>query len=195
MGLIDVMSSEATPARRTAKIAEEAAKLKDDYFGDRLTSGTSYLLYHNLSTLMCWQSAMFCAWVVNGIHYPQLSLARISFPVSKDNYGRLFSNNDLAHNQVNSMKEMMSLPVGCFVGFINTQTNELRHVMIHIHRGMGAGNKNDCVYLEGQAYGWELLDMTEFFNKSVKVTASNGYLLGQRATTKVVFARITGQNI
>ncbi len=52
------------------------------------------------------------------------------------------------------------MPEGCFVGFV--AGTKLRHCMIHVGKGIVAGNKNACVFSTATD-GWETLDIKDFF--------------------------------
>ena len=82
----------------------------------------------------------------------------------------------------------MKLPKGAMIGFINTSDHmRLRHAMIHVGDGWGAGNKNDCILRKGHSVGWERLDMAAFF------LADKGH--NNNGTTRMIYQPVTGQTI
>lgn len=197
MGLITIMDSEPTPARRVARLAREVGEVHARYVQGEGLGGTEVAtLYGILSKHMCWDAALLCAWAVNGVKCDGLNLYGKGggFNILSDyDYGRLFRGKPSRHalKSVTSGKDFITLPVGCFVGFFAAD-GRLRHVMIHVHKGMGAGTKNDCVLPSGSLFGWELLDMTEYF-----FTRTDKDPKRREANTAgfVVYAEITGQTV
>jgi hypothetical protein len=59
--------------------------------------------------------------------------------------------------------------------------------MLHLSEGWGAGNKSDCVLSAAHSVGWERLDMSQFFLRDAN--------LNTNATTRIVFAPVSGQQI
>jgi hypothetical protein len=177
MTLINVpFAPGSTPGERTAEFAILNADRKEH-------------IYAKLSARMCWDAALLCAWSVKGINCSDVDLAKVAYTVVTDNgrsYGRIFV--DEGNHEVTSAGQLLQLPKGAMIGFVHkTGTKALRHVMIHIGNGWGAGNKNGCVLRAGKEIGWEKLDMAKFFFDDAQYDAN-----GQ---TKMIYMPVTGQTI
>lgn len=180
MGLIGLVPAGATPAKRVRKLAEDMGACKAAFMNNSL-DGASSLLYQKLSSHMCWDAALLCAWAVKGINSPKISLTAPSFDIVKDcSPDSIFAN----RKKVNSAAELMAMPDGCFVGFIKNSTGKLRHVMLHTTNGMGAGNKSGCIFSDSKNV-WEVLDMGQFFFKDSK----------RNPDTSIIYAPIIGQTL
>jgi len=152
---------EADPGKRTASLAKAAAIDKEN------TEPAIRGIYMKLSSMMCWDAALFCAWAANGIHCGVINQTRNLFNlVSPTEYTAMFGDDPRAARVDEPSQLICHVPVGAFVGFIyRKKPYELRHVMIHTGEGWGCGNKNNCVLSAAHpaGFGWELLDMKEFF--------------------------------
>jgi len=183
MAIINLIPNGATPAKRTRLLAEAMGKAQSDFMKGSLRGG-DLMLYQKLSMMQCWDAALFCAWCAKGIDCADVNVASSMFTVtSADNYSRIFGNNP---RTVTSAAQLMKMPEGCFVGFVSG-TGVLRHCMLHLSNGMGAGNKSDCVISDAHTIGWEILDMGQFFFKDKNLNANS--------TTRIIYAPVVGQVI
>jgi hypothetical protein len=166
----------STPGQRTADFAALNAEKKEH-------------IYTKLSARMCWDAVLLCAWSVKGIQCTDVDLTKNAYNVVTENgssYDRLFV--DDKKFEVTSARQLMDLSKGAFIGFAFITGNKvLRHVMIHIGNGWGAGNKNSCVLRAGKDIGWEKLDMTKFFLDDAQFNGN-----GQ---TKMIYQPVEGQTI
>jgi hypothetical protein len=107
--------------------------------------------------------------------------------VTAQNFNRMFGNTGPSRT-VHSVAELRALPTGCFIGFILEGLHpQLRHVMLHVGNGWGAGNKNDCIFRSGRPAGWERLDLAAFFQADAQFERNRW--------TRMVYAPVTGQTI
>jgi hypothetical protein len=140
---------------------------------------------------MCWDAMLYCAWAANGINCANVNQAASGFGVVTNNglnYARIFAAAPFAGRVVRTAMELMNLPQGAFVGFVNQNDNfRLRHAMIHVGEGFGTGNKNDCIFRAGHAIGWERLDMGAFFFADRDHNGNGGTLM--------VYQPVTGQTV
>ena len=125
--------------------------------------------HRRVTPMMCWDAALYCAWLSGGIDVPLIAAnpnATSWSVLGQNKYEGVFK---VDQRQVKSIRELERLPPGCLIGFIGRvggQPNTpmiLRHVMLHINGGLGAGTKNGCIYPASGGGGWEAIDMTEFF--------------------------------
>jgi hypothetical protein len=175
MALINVpFSPNSTPGERTADFATLNAEKKEH-------------IYAKLSAQMCWDAVLLCAWSVKGIHCSDIDLTRISYTVASPNsYSRMFVNEN--EREVTSARQLMELPKGAMIGFVyRSGTKTLRHAMVHVGNGWGAGNKNDCILRAGKSIGWEKLDMAKFFFDDKGVNGND--------QTKMIYMPVEGQTI
>jgi hypothetical protein len=190
VALINMIPAGATPAERTRLLAGDMADARADFVNGGL-GGPRLGMYQRLSLLQCWDASLLCAWAAKGIECDEMNLAAAMFTVvTAQDYTRIFGDNVLNDPQrvVRTADEMRAMPGGCFVGFISNQAPYLlRHCMLHLTDGIGAGNKSDCVLTDAHTVGWERLDMTHFFGKDADHSTN--------ATTTVVYAPVTGQHI
>ncbi len=163
-----------------SRVADLARSVADDH-----ASGISLNLYQRLSLLQCWDAALLCAWSANGIQCAQVNMTASGFGVIQVNsFSRLFGANPA---KVPSIGHLMNLPRGCFIGFV--RKGVLRHVMLHIGQGFGAGNKNDCVLKSGKSVGWEKLDMADFFRPGKSADHNNN------KETDMIYIAVNGQTV
>lgn len=185
MPLMNLIPEGQTPGRRTRLLAESMGNAKASFMNGTLT-GPELSLYTKLTSMQCWDAALYCAWSAKGVNCPDVNMNNISFNVTSiNNYNRIFGANPRTRS-VDTLHDLMTLPEGCFIGFLSN-TGVMRHVMIHTSNGHGAGNKSDCILTDGNTAGWELLDMAHFF---VKDRNHNG-----NSHTTMVYMPVTGQLI
>ena len=178
MGLIELnITPNLEASRRVKQLAKASADIGAAYRKTCEKNSTTEppkppdtIWYSKLSALMCWDAAVLCALAARGIyshnHQGTNILDTKGFDiVSASNYNKLFPN---INNTAGSTTALQNLPEGCFVGFIDYTSKHLRHVMIHIENGLGAGNKNACIFTKGSVLGWESQDMTAFFSTDSK---------------------------
>lgn len=171
MALIGMVPAHSTPAKRVRALAEKMGECGAAFEAGTLR-GPQEMLYRKLSGLMCWDAALLCAWAAKGIDSASISLTRASFNVVENcSPDKLFAKK----TKVNSAAELMAMPEGCFVGFINNATGKLRHVMLHTTNGMGAGSKSGCIFSKSRN-AWEVLDMGQFFFSDSKNNTGNSII-------------------
>ncbi len=169
-----------TQGESAANLARLAARA-----GTETNAGIYLFLYQRLSSMMCWDAAIYCAWSANAVDATGASISSSTFnQVSADSYQTLFGNQA---RKIDSKKDFMALPAGYFIGFVNEANNRLRHVMISLGAGQAAGNKSDCVLSSGHSIGWEVLDTSDFFGKDSA--------LNTNASTFMIAEKIRGQKI
>jgi hypothetical protein len=188
MAIMNCITAEADPGARVAALAAEAARCFDKFVKNTL-DGADLLLFQNLSAPQCWDAALYCAWAAKGVECPDLKVNGnpSDFGVTTaQNYTRIFGTKP---RTADSIRMLMEMPRGCFVGFVSTTSGLLRHCMLHISDGWGAGNKSGCVLSAANAagFGWERLDMTQFFLKDANLNAN--------ATTKIIYRACKGQTV
>ncbi|MDB6010422.1 MAG: hypothetical protein JWL65_2672 [Gammaproteobacteria bacterium] len=185
---------------RTAALALRAARERLDG-----TTGMTGNLQNHLGSMICWQSAVICAWLAGGIelqpplgppapapaaglpsirptietiaHYHQGGAA--SNIVGRNTYANLFTQ----PGSVNSAPAIAGMPLGSFIGFLD-HDDSLRHVMIYVGNGLAAGSNNQCIFERLCTGGWEVLDLNYFFS-------SEAY----RRRTRMIFTRVFGQTV
>jgi hypothetical protein len=127
-------------------------------------------VYARVSPMMCWDAALYCAWAAGGIDVPSIQLqqnAREWSVLSAHKFEQIFN---VDTHEVTSTRQLERLPPGCLIGFVGrlggqpTAPEILRHAMVHIRHGLGAGTKNGCIFPASPGGGWEAVDMTEFFD-------------------------------
>jgi len=144
-------------------------------------------LYERLSNLQCWDAMLLCAWMAKGIHSSAIEEARDAKALGileNQDFGRVFGP---GAKRVNSAWELVLVPKGAMVGFVHNKTRNLRHAMIHVGRGWGCGNKNDCILRSGHTIGWEKLDMQAFFGADARFNGND--------MTSMFVVPVTGQTI
>ena len=154
-----VPAGDSTPAERVSNIAAQLDGAGVD------SIGTKGALWTKLSSLMCWDAALYLAWSVKGIDSNKISMTSGNFGLVSasefDGPNQLFHNASVAKD----LAEAKKMPIGCFVGFVKDRT--LRHCMIHIKDGRVGGTKNKCVIPSAsEANIWETFDIAEFFSHS-----------------------------
>ena len=180
MAIMGMIPAGATPGARARALAESMGKSKAAFKAGTL-NGPELMLYQKLSSLMCWDAALLCAWAAKGIESGSISLAGgASGIVQNGSPNPLFANS----KPVKTAAELMAMPDGCFVGFINTANGELRHVMLHTTNGHGAGNKSGCIFSDSENC-WEELDMGQFFFKDA----------GNNVNTSIIYTPTNGQTL
>lgn len=133
----------------------------------QIATQAGHVEYSRLSSAMCWDAMLRCAWLANGVNCTDLDFAcrsgGCSFSIiSSANYDRVF---DAETQNITSVAQMLDTVMpGSFIGFVRP-TNMLGHAMIYTRDGYGAGNKNDCVFASGSPYGWEIIDLRKFFEE------------------------------
>jgi hypothetical protein len=188
VAIMNCIPKDATPGGRVAALASEVAE-QFDKFVDGTLAGADLLMFQNMSAPQCWDAALYCAWAAKGV---ECANVRVNgnpgdFGVTSfNNYTRIFGTSPPSANTIH---ELMTMPGGCFVGFVDKTTAALKHCMLHISNGQGAGNKSGCVLsaANGSGFGWEKLDMAKFFT-----TDRN---LNTNANTKIIYRACTGQTI
>lgn len=188
MAIMNCIPAGQAPGARVAALAGEAATGLARFMAGTL-SGVDLLLFQNLSAPQCWDAALYCAWAAKGVECANLRVNGnpSNFGVtSAQDYSRMFG--PAPRPGVATAAQMRAMPAGCFVGFVG-HNGDLRHAMLHIGNGIGAGNKSGCVLSDanGSGFGWEQLDMTHFFGKD--------QALNSNATTAVIYMPCTGQMI
>jgi hypothetical protein len=163
---------------------EKVARLADQLTGNQAAFADGRL-FDRLSQLMCWDAALFCAWTAKSVEVPSIEAnpsASLYTAINAARYSHVFQLN----RTVTTAHQLLVLPPGCLVGFIGpaqgNQQRPLRHMMIHIRNGQGAGNKNSCIFSAGSQYGWERIDMGAFFFTDAAANAG----------TTMVYTPITG---
>ncbi len=185
MALMNAIPSGVTPGQRTAALAVSLGNSRAGFMTGTLT-GPDLLLYQKLSGHMCWDAALLCAWAAKGIESPSINLTSPAFGIAlATDSARIFGVGAMTNplSLVPNLAALQALPVGCFIGFLRPGALSFRHCMIQTGQGMGAGNKNDCIFAAGHTVGWETLDMGSFFGAD----ASPG--------TVMVHQPVTGQII
>src|SRR5690606_3431423 len=180
MALIGMIPEGSTPGKRVRALAEGMGECRKAFMTNTL-SGPRLMLYQKLSSLMCWDAALLCAWAAKGIDSPSISLTGKSFGIVEDGSpDKLFP----TRKKVNSAAELMLMPEGCLVGFINNSTGKLRLVMRHASNGMGAGNKSGCIFSDSKDV-WEVIDMGQFFFKDSH----------KNSGTSIIYEPVKGQTV
>ena len=188
MAIMNCIPKDAEPGARVAALATEVAAGFDKFVKGTL-DGSDLLLFQNLSAPQCWDAALYCAWAAKGVECPDLKVngnpADLGVTTAQ-NYTRIFGTNP---KTASSIRELMEMPRGCFVGFVHTISGLLRHCMLHTSNGHGAGNKSGCVLSDANpaGFGWEPLDMTQFFLKDANLNAN--------ASTRIIYKACNGQTI
>ena len=188
MAIMNCIPNNAAPGARVAALAGEVAAQFDKFVAGTL-SGPDLLLFQNMSAPQCWDAALYCAWAAKGVECAGIQVTgnASGFGVATSaNYTRIFGTSP---GTANTIHELMTMPDGCFVGFVDKTTAALKHCMLHLTNGQGAGNKSGCVLsaANGSGFGWEKLDMAQFFTTDRNLN-SNG-------NTKIIFKACTGQTI
>ena len=189
MAIMNCIPAEASHGQRVAVLAAEVAALFETYSkpGGSLT-GTDLLLVQNMSSPQCWDAALYCAWAAKGVECDDVTVngSRNYSVTTAQNYTRIFGTNP---KTASSIAELMNMPPGCFVGFVDRTTLALKHCMLHIANGHGAGNKSGCVLRDANpsGFGWERLDMAKFFTADADLNAN--------ANTKIIYQACRGQKI
>jgi hypothetical protein len=160
---------------RTATLAREAANQQHSQ------------LYLRLSSCMCWDAMLICAGLAQGVRNARLEHAcenniNMLQIITSAVYTRVF---DQLTYDVTSEQQLANVAPGSFLGFIDTNTNQIAHAMIYVDGGRGAGNKNDCVFTKGASVGWELIDLKAFFGADRE----------RNRHRKMVARPVTGQQI
>lgn len=169
-----------TPGESAAKLATLAARA-----GSETNAGIYLFLYQKLSSMMCWDAAVYCAWSANAVDVAGASISSSTFnQISASKFDTLFGSRT---KRIKTRNDFLALPAGYFIGFVNETNGLLRHVMISLGAGQAAGNKSDCVLSDGHSIGWEVLDTSEFFGKD-----SN---LNTNGSTYMIVDKIAGQKI
>src|ERR1700687_1041617 len=117
MAIMNCITAEADPGGRVAALSDEAARCFDKFVKNTL-DGADLLLFQNMSAPQCWDAALYCAWAAKGVECAnvQVNTNAGSFGVTTfNNYTRIFGANPPGANTIH---ELMTMPVGCFVGFI-----------------------------------------------------------------------------
>jgi hypothetical protein len=127
-------------------------------------------LYSRLSGMICWDSAMMCAWLGGGVNLePPPRMTDIEYGVyhhttrsfalvSTYSYNNLFTYN----LRIDSLAQAWAMELGSFIGFVGPQ-GELKHVMLYCGNGLAAGSNNTCIFGPTPGGGWECLDLRNFF--------------------------------
>jgi hypothetical protein len=127
---------------------------------------TGHPEYSLLSSAMCWDAMLLCAGIAQGVNcadlQPYCDSRRIGFNIiNRHNRRRVFD--EASTQDITSVAQMLNtVTPGSFIGFIRPN-DEIGHAMIYIGNGFAAGNKNDCVFSAGSMFGWERLDLRDFF--------------------------------
>src|SRR5690606_39708654 len=83
MALIGMIPEGSTPGKRVRALAEGMGECRKAFMTNTL-SGPRLMLYQKLSSLMCWDAALLCAWAAKGIDSPSISLTGKSFGIVED---------------------------------------------------------------------------------------------------------------
>jgi hypothetical protein len=162
-----------SPQSRVAGLALRAAR--ERIFAMEATTSLhprnmSKNLYSRLSGMICWDSAMMCAWLGGGVdlqppprmqdieHGVYHHRARSFGLVSTQSYDNLFA----YRLPVDSANQAWRMELGSFIGFVGPE-NELKHVMLYCGEGLAAGSNNGCIFGNVPGGGWECLDLKSFF--------------------------------
>jgi hypothetical protein len=182
MALIDLIPVGKDPAERTRLLGDRMGAAHADFMAGTL-AGPELTLFQSLSSMMCWDAALYCAWSAKGIECKNIKMVYDwgGTVVSGNEFGRVFPE---PRKTVASTDDLEKIPSACFIGFLRPN-GVMGHVMLSTGKGFGVGNKNDCVLSDGDKPGFQRLDLRHFFGKDA----------GKNAGTKMIYAPITGQNI
>ncbi len=180
---------DSDPGRRTADFAAKAASptAMTSYQGlsTKVIDSLSWSKHNDkLSSYMCWDAMLACAWYANGIASQAVETAlqadKSDFGiVNSQSAGRVFDNQSV---DITSLQQLVGeIAPGSFIGFFRGDT--LIHAMIYIERARGAGTKNGCIFSDCKP-NWCELDLTRIFRTDGKnhpdVTMKARSVVGQK---------------
>jgi hypothetical protein len=157
-------------------------------------SGAHQNLYLRLSTLICWDAAMWCASRKGGIVLPDpdsyyQGLADFML-IRTAGFDSLFPTNQCVH--VPTPNDVYNIPKGAFVGFFRVhpgtppRPKELRHVMIYCLAGQVAGSRNATIFPTSQG-NWETVHLADFFKTPAHTITEN--------QTHIFYSPVSGRTV
>ena len=149
-------------------------------------------LYLRLTTLLCWDAAMWCASRRGGVVLPDPDPVYEARPFfSLIEYGRFDGLFPPAHRtHVPTANDVYNIPVGAFVAFFECdpgatpRPKHLRHAMLYCLAGHAAGSHNDTIFPNTGPH-WNTRHLTDFFG-------TPAYTVGR---THLFYTPCTGQAI
>jgi len=114
-----------------------------------------------ISGKMCWDAAMYVAVSAGGI--------RMMAGINAHQFNQMFPQ---PYSEVFDSQGVLTLPLGCFVGFVDATGAVLRHVMIYVGVGWAAGTNNGSMF-PNNIGGWQIINITQFFGSNPQTLGGN----------------------